>query len=283
LGTLAAEPYFPGLDSQIATAQVDADSNQACPALDSDVKDFTYHDVCGTDLDIVEYVSMMERYLTWNAESSGLDPVDYVIAMHPNLWHELSACWPCRYHTNRCTDFSGGANAVVINDETNVRMRDDMRNRKIIPINGTEYPVVTDTGILEATNITNGNLGLGQYSSSIYFVPLRVRANAPGRGMEVTTLRAVTPEVSLIADKIKFWWTDNGLFSWALDDDAWCYKLKLRSEPRVVLRAPQLAGRIQNVMYEPLQHLRMPDPDSPYFYDGGVSVRGSGTRYAVWM
>lgn len=286
--TLAAAPYFPGLDSQIATAQVDADSNQACPALDSDVKDFNYNDVCGTTLDIVEYLSMMEHYLRWNAESAELDPVEWVIAMRPNLWHELSACWPCRYMTNRCTDFSGGANAVVINDESNVRMRDDMRNRKVIPINGTEYPVVLDTGIAEANNITNGNLLAGQYSSSIYFVPLRVRANAPGRGMEVTTLqyldyRAVTPEVSLIADKINFWWTDNGLFSWALDDNGWCYKLKLRSEPRVVLRTPQLAGRLQNVMYEPLQHLREPDPDSPYHYDGGVSVRGTGTRYAVWM
>jgi len=33
---------FPGLDNQIATGQVDADTNQACPALDSDVKDFAY-------------------------------------------------------------------------------------------------------------------------------------------------------------------------------------------------------------------------------------------------
>jgi hypothetical protein len=39
---------MPGLDQQIVTGQVDADSNTACPSLDSDVKDFTYNDVCGT-------------------------------------------------------------------------------------------------------------------------------------------------------------------------------------------------------------------------------------------
>lgn len=80
----------------------------------------------------------------------------------------------------------------------------------------------------------------------------------------------------------EFWWTDSGLYSWALEQLKWCIKFSLRAEPRVVLRTPHLAGKIDNVMYSPLQHLRSPDPDSPYHYDGGVSVRGLGTRYAVW-
>jgi hypothetical protein len=95
---------FPGLDSQIATGQVDADTNTACPALDSDVKDFAYDDVCGTGRDIVEYLSMLMWYLEYNAMHMGLDPTSWVIVMRPELWFELSACWPCRYLTNRCAN-----------------------------------------------------------------------------------------------------------------------------------------------------------------------------------
>ena len=59
--------------------------------------------------------------------------------------------------------------------------------------------------------------------------------------------------------------------------------LGMKTEQRVVLRAPHLAGRIDNVMYEPIQHLRDSDPDSDYFMDGGVSYRTAPrTSYSVW-
>ena len=283
---IGTAPGFPGLDSQIATAQVDADSNTACPALDSDVKDFTYNDVCGTGKDIVEYIQMMHYYLRWNAQSSGLDPVQWVIAMRPNLWYELSACWPCRYSTFRCSaiDATDGIETSPSYDAAaGIAMRNEMRNGSFLWVNGERIPVVVDTGIYEHTNITNGNLLAGQYSSSIYFVPLSIRDGFPVCTMEYLDYRASQPERALLRGMEEFWWTDNGMYSWAYDGEKWCYKLCLRTEPRVVLRTPQLAGKIENVMYEPLQHLREPDPDSPYHYDGGVSVRGSGTRYAVWM
>jgi len=47
----------------------------------------------------------------------------------------------------------------------------------------------------------------------------------------------------------------------------------------LVLRTPQLAARIQNVKYVPLQHVREPDFDSPYFHKGGVSTRGVASYY----
>ena len=101
-GTVAAGS-FPGLMYQVATGQVDAATNTACPSLDSDVKDFTYDDVCGTVKDIVEYLSSMMYYLESLAADTGLAPVKWVLAMRPQLWFELSACWPCSYLTNRCT------------------------------------------------------------------------------------------------------------------------------------------------------------------------------------
>ena len=53
-------------------------------------------------------------------------------------------------------------------------------------------------------------------------------------------------------------------------------------EPRVVLRTPHLAAKLTNIMYTPLVHLRDWSPDSPYWQDGGVSIRTQTTSYAVW-
>lgn len=285
-GTVAAGS-FPGLMYQVATGQVDTDTNTACPSLDSDVKDFNYNDVCGTGLDIVEYLSAMMYFLESLATDTGLAPVGYKIAMRPQLWFELSACWPCNYLTNRCRTAQVGFNAAVINDNVNVNMRDDMRARSQIPINGVWYDVVEDTGIYEANNANDGNLAAGQFASSIFAIPVTVRAREPVTFREHLDYRGAAADETFLspfgAGAVPWIWTDNGSYSWSISAIRWCYSLSLKTEQRVVLRTPQLAGVLQNVMYSPLQHLREPDFDSPYHVDGGISLRSEGTRYAVWM
>ena len=270
----------PGLDNQIATGHVDADTNTTCPALDSDVKNFAYDSVGGTGRDIVEYLSMLEFYLRYNATHMGLDPVSWAVVMRPELWFELSAVWPCRYLSNRCATDSG-SNPIVINDNVNVSARDDMRNGRYIDINGNRYPVIVDVGINEATNITNGNVGLGQYASSIYMVPLTITGNFPVTYREHVDYRAGASDLSYLRGNETFW-SDDGVYSWAYEANKWCYKLSVKTEQRIILRTPQLAGRIDAVLYEPLQHLRESDPESPYFADGGVSTVPDETSYAVW-
>jgi hypothetical protein len=150
-----------------------------------------------------------------------------------------------------------------------------------IDVNGRNYPVFTDTGIFESTNVNNGNLAAGQYASSIYFVPLTVNGNFPVTFRQHVDYRQAAADINLLRGREDFW-TDRGIFSWALEQIKWCYKLSLKTEQRIVLRTPQLAGRIDNVMYSPLQHLREPDPDSSYWVDGGVSLRSVPSSYAVW-
>ena len=273
---------FPGLDRQIATGQVDAETDTACPALDSDVKGFNYNEVCGTGLDIVEYLGMLEFYLKFNAERMGLDPVQFVIAMRPELWFVLSECWPCAYNTNRCASFMSDTNAMVnVSGPEMINLRDSMRNGNFIDINGSRYPVITDQGIFEHNNINNGNLEAGQYASSIYIIPISIQGGFPVTFLEHIDYRAWRADVSLLRGMHEFW-TDDGRFSWAIENNKWCYKLSLKSEQRVILRTPQLAGRIDLVMYQPLQHLRDFDPDSPYHADGGVSLRSDETTFHVW-
>lgn len=274
---------FPGLDLQIATGQVDSVTGARCYALDSDVKNFAYNNVCGTTPSIVDYLSMLEYYLRHNAMTMGLEPATWAIVMRPELWWELSACWPCSFLSNRCQ--TGGANsnvALVINDETNVRMRDSMRTGAYIDIGGNRYPVITDTGIFEHNNVNNQNLLPGQYASSIYMVPLTITGGFPVVYREYVDYRAAQGEMAGIKATPPFW-TDDGIYLWALETLNYCFTLKVKTEQRIILRTPQLAGRIDLVSYSPLQHLREAYPDSPYNADGGVSLRTEPNKYAVWL
>jgi hypothetical protein len=273
---------FPGLDRQIATGQVDAQTNTACPSLDSDVKDFNYNDVCGTTLDIVQYASALEYYLYEKARSQGVGPVRWIWSMRPQLWYELTACWPCKYNTNRCLTGQVGESVVRLDGRENISDRDRMREMLTWEVNGRSYPVVLDNCITEDSNQTTGNLNAGEFSSSIYFIPLSITGNLPVTYMEHLDYRAAAADVSLLRGTETFW-TDRGIYSWAVDLLKWCWDLTVKTEQRVVLRTPQLAGKIQNVKYTPLQHLSDWDPTSPYWQDGGVSLRAQSTVYSVWL
>lgn len=284
-GVWGTANQFPGLDVQIATGQRDADTGTLCPALDSDVKSFAYDRVDGQGRDIVEYISMLEYYLNWNATTMGLDPVQWVFAMRPQLWEALSGVWPCRYNTSGCNvrDTAGIDPVPSLDSADMTAQRDAMRKSKTLKVNGNTYPVITDVGIFEHTNINNANCRPGEYASSIYMIPLTIRGGMPVTYREYVDYRQAQPDVNLLRGSNTFFWTDNGVYSWAYEEVKWCYKLSLKTEQRVVLRAPQLAGRIDYVKYSPLQHVRDADPASPYWSDGGVSIRGGLTApYAVW-
>lgn len=274
---------FPGLDQQIATGQVDAETNTTMPAVDSTIMDFAYDAVGGSGRDIVEYVSMMEYYLSDVASRTGLDPVTWAICMRPNLFFELTTVWACRYLSDRCTD-SDGNNITTINDHTAVRMRDEMRNGRYLIVNGKTIPVIVDDGIFEHNNINNANLAAAEYASSIYFVPLRIRGTFPVTYWEYVDYRGISRHLSAMGEggrRVPFW-TDGGRFLWVYRDNGYCFDLQTKVEPRVILRTPQLAGRIQHVQYTPLLHTREFDPASPYWVDGGVSTRAITTGNAVW-
>ncbi len=270
---------LPGLDRQIATGQVDVDTNTTCPSLDSDVKDFGYALVNGTARDIVEYVSMLEYQLTNNAERMGLTPAEWVLVMKPQLWHELSAVWPCMYNTDTCVTQRGGVASVDATDMT--AQRDAMRNNMTLIVNGKTYKVVTDDGITELTPANNANILPGQYASAIYFVPLTITGGFPVTYREYVDYKQLAGQ-GVLEYMPNISWSDGGVYLWTSSVTRYCLVITGKTEQRIILRTPQIAGKIQNIRYSPLQHLRDADPNSPYWVDGGVSARTAGTRYAVW-
>lgn len=275
---------FPGLDNQVATGQIDAETGVALPSADSLIYNFNYNAVDGTGLDTVEYLSMMEFYLRDVARRTGLLPVTWAVVMRPELWFELSSLWPCRYLTNRCSA-SDGTSPMVINDNVNVQMRDSMRNGSYIDINGNRYPVITDDGIFEHTNANNGNVAAGHYASSVYFIPLRAIGNFPVTYFEHINYNNINAQLSSLgagARNTPFWVHPGGRFLWVYKANGLCFNLQVKTEPRVVLRTPHLAGKIQNIVYSPMTHLRAAQPTSPYWVNGGVSMTSVTSGQHVW-
>lgn len=277
---------FPGLDLQIATGQRDAVSNTLAPALDSMVLDFGLDVIGGAGRSIVEYMTMAEYTVRYNAEKMGLDPATWEIAMRPEMWYALTEVWPCNYNTYRCrADGSASGSPVVINDDANVRMRDEMRRSQMIEINGSSYRVNTDVGIRELTNISTPGIPAGQFASSIYFIPMTIVGGMPVTYLEHVDYSKGSRDIGLMSRGPVSFWTDQGMYSWSAEFIKWCYKLSVKVEPRVILRTPFLAARIDRVRYTILQHLRDPYADSAYNQDGGVSIRGNFTdqKFATWL
>ena len=277
---------YPGLDSQITTGHVDAQNNTACPAVDSDVKNFNYASIASNNANnipnIVWYLSMLETYLRHNAVRMGLDPVEWVVCMREELWQELTQYWPIAYNTNRGAEILAGNTRLVLDATDMTAQRDAMRAAKTIAINGRSYQVVTDDGINELTNITDANVPAGSYASSIYMVPMTINGGFPVTYLEYYDYRVGMQQIQALMGK-QTWWTDGGTFSWALDPIIkWCTKMSAKTERRIVLRTPHLAGRIDNILYAPLQHLRESLPGSAYEFDGGVSTRAASTLQAIW-
>jgi hypothetical protein len=268
---------FPGLDILISTGKVDAFTGVACEALDPDIKAFAFNNVRDDDPDIVEYLSMMFMYLTHVASRTNLDPVEWVIVMRPDLWFEITGVWPCRYLSNRCNLSNDNITAVVINDNNNVAMRDEMRNGMYLWINGLKVPVITDDGIYEQSNQNNGNLLPGQFASDIYILPIRAKG-MPVLYWEYLDYSQAMSETAFLQGK-EFWSTDGGRYLWAMQQKVYCFKFQGKIEPRLILRTPQLAGRITNVLYTPLQHLREPFEGDPYWKKGGNESYNTPPHY----
>ena len=275
---------FPGLDLLIGTSKIDALSGQACPSLYSDVKSFSYRQINSTsDPDIHRTLSTMMYILEMRATQNDLSPVDFRIVMRPQLFFELTRVWPLQYNTEymQSTAATGLDNVYL----ENIRMRDDMRNNQYLVINSRRYPVILDACISERNNSNNSTIPLGGFASDIYIVPFSARGG---------TLRTLYweyynynagPMQAVTDGHVGNWfWTDGGVFLWHVKPpNNWCINAISKVEPRLILRTPQLAGRLTNVAYVPLQHVNDPLPSQNYWINGGNSTgRPAPSPFSEW-
>lgn len=274
---------FAGLNLLISKTKVDALTGAACPSLYSDVKDFGYRQISSTtDPDIHRTLSTMMYILERKAVQQNLNPVEFVISMRPQLFWELTRYWPLAYNTDAMSQSIAGLDMLYLE---NIKLRDAMRDGSFLIVNGKRYRVVQDDCIDEDNRNDNAAIPIGGFASDIYILPLRARG-----GSLLTTYweyfdyRKGAMQTVSDARASSFFWSDDGIFLWGVrPPNNWCLDLITKFEPRLILRTPQLAGRLQRVVYVPLQHTDDPLPSQFYHVNGGVATGRPGpSPYSEW-
>jgi hypothetical protein len=260
---------FMGLDLLIGTNKIDALTGTACPSLYSDVKSFSFRSISSTsDPDIHRTISTMMYILETRAIQNNMNPVQFALVMRSQLFFELTRIWPLQYNTSDTglTSISGLDNLYLANTE----LRDSMRAGKFLIVNSKQYPVILDDTIPEDNHADNATIPLGGFASDLYIVPMSARGG---------TLRTLyweyydyrTNALPDISSLPMYFWSDSGAFLWTVNTPKlWCFNVAAKTEPRLILRTPQLAGRLTDISYTPLQHINDPLPSQDYFVSGGV-------------
>ena len=274
---------FRGLQLLVNTGFVDAFANVTCPALDSDVKNFGYGNVISaTNPSFHQMLEMAHYYVRNNARGQRLDPVTWVAVMRPELWQIYSSLQAYQSILATVMNASIPNNYTVnIDGASLVRERNATREGRFIFLNGERVMVVEDDGIPESNNANDANCAAGEYASDVYLLPLRYMGGRPAMRIDYKDYRFMNGEIAATNDLVGGFYqpSPDGRFSWSLVRDGRCFKIQAEIEPRIILKTPQLAARIQNVKYVPLQHLREPDPSGSYFFKGGTSTRSPASYY----
>jgi hypothetical protein len=266
---------FNGLGKLVKTGYVDAQTGNVIPPADSAVMDGAFTTV-GTDADIVGKLRHLMAYLEHLANAT-VGGATFAIVMRPKMWDVVSDVWHTKY-TDEITAQIGASTAsrLILDASQLTAMRDELKTSQLLPIGGVVYPVILDHGIHEVDFAEDSvNLVAGELSSTIYVIPLTI-----GPGMPVTYWEYLDWRVtqSLLAESglqnaIQFW-TDAARFVWTAQQTRMCISLQMRTEPRIVLRTPQLAGRIDDLIYVPTA----PVFRQPHTTDLGYVAGGETTR-----
>ena len=275
-----------GLNSQINTnTHIDFNSMSVLTAANPFIHNFQYGLVSGA-ANIVQALEEMDAHLDWRAMRQRLTPFRYKLRMRPELFREITAVWPIKAYFesfNQVNNFTNGRVVVAANDA--LEIRDQMRRDKVLPINGKFIEVVLDDSIPEQTPVTNAALTVsGTYASDIFATPETVLGNIPAMYWDYFNHdNAGSQSIAAIAGAMTTFTSDAGLFRWYVNFLNGCLQLTLDMLPRLNLVTPQLAGRILNVAYRPLQHFNAMSPSSSYFVNGGNTSQVTPTQfYSGW-
>lgn len=265
-----ARQYYYGLDILINTGYRDAESGQACPAADSIVQSFNNNRIDLAPTQIVTVITYMLRNLRYISQRVGLDPATWVLTMRFGAFYELSQVWPLAYYTTGNTVQTAAA-PLFNNGEAMVKLRDDMRENNYLLVDGKKVPVIIDEAITETTPAA------GVFSSTIYFVPLTVLGGTPVTFMEHINYDApmgAMEAASVMAPDGSYRTSDGGRFLWhRKPPQNFCVQMVAKTQPRLLLLTPHIAGRLTNVRYAPYLHERGSFTDDGYFANGGRTDR----------
>lgn len=260
----------------VNTGYRDVETGQLCSAMDSYVRDANHVKIEDEGPALVAEVTNMFHQVYRRAEMTGMLPVRWLFAMRSQMFYELTAVWPCAYLSYRCN--VGSANAVeFIDAQDAIRFRDEMRSGRYLLVDGIRVDVVLDDGIPELTG--NDGVDAGCFESDIYLIPMSVVGGRSVTFMEY--FQYSNPSITDALGKMILGTIEGAFLTWPRQLNQ-CIVWQSKVEPRLIMRTPWLAARLQHVRYCPIQHEREAFPDAPYFSDGGRTSRDGPSMFSLW-
>lgn len=265
---------YRGLNLLINTGKRDAVSGALCPAADSIVIDLNGTSINASGGVVYAIIANIMNNLERLTEQLSLD-VTWGIVGRYGLWQVLTQIWPCIYATTGCP----GTTGVVVQTgslQEQVQLRDQIRNTRRLPIEGKNYEFIIDDAIVET--VAAGG-AVGTYQSDLYIVPLTANGQPMLFWEYFPMVEQAIQAANALAPGGYFSTLDNGRFLFSrLSPTHTCVQVEIIERPRLILMAPFLAARVQNLRYTYSIHEREWDPNSPYFANGG----GTNTPLPYW-
>ena len=254
---------FKGLENLVITNPVDAQTGVTLTSLASDVRDFGDVDVTSQagSAAIVGTIIDMYRNLKYNATTMGFLPATFAIVMTPQMFTNVTDVWACQNATFRCLPSTA---SLTVTADSNTRVAQDMRAGKFLWIDGERVPVIEDSWIPET------DLGSNLFSSDIYILPMTVSGGRPVTYFEYFDYSRGTVQAIRDGMAQDTFWTDRGIYLTVKKPvQNWCTQWQMKTELRLRLETPMLAGRLQNVAMTLETHWRSPDTSSAYYVSSG--------------
>lgn len=270
---------YGGFQTLVNTGKYDAYTQIPCDGLDSYLLDYG-NNLLASDgtYSINDWFRRMVLQFMRRAEGAGMDweSANMYIVMSPNMWDGVAKRYACA-GIDLCNVTATNNEVSASADQAQMRYEEYL-TRQALPIYGRWYPVVIDSQVPESTGQPNG------VCSDIYFITTAIN------GEEITfgqyqdfnqTYGSVRDEMVRLFGSDDIAITDNGRYALVRDNSRGCFDLQTYMKPRIVMKMPQLSGRIQNVCHNILGG-PVPAPTasgSIYEVGGGRSITSIPTLY----
>lgn len=255
---------FTGLDRLIVDDHVDAETGIACPAADSLIINWNAA-IDGTSggQNITQQITAFAYGLEFLADEVGMGGTQFAFCMNPDLFYALTAVYACQYATYRC--LSSNAGQPIVQSAIDVNgLRLQMYQGSYLLVEGKAIPVIQDNTIA----LTAGG---GNYrKSDLYFLPINFNGR-PLLRMEYFPMDNQWQNELAGHFNSQSFTTNNGMYRMFWDRAKSCAQMILDAKMRLILDAPFLAGRIQNLLYvSNLAAYRSPLPGTTGYKNGGA-------------
>lgn len=249
---------FDGFDQYIKTSY-------SASAVNSVVKTFNTI-VTGTTsagLNIVQTLANALRGLRSRANSWGID-ANWYLAMREDLFWSLVEVYATAYYTRSMTGSS--SLPIVQSGRELTDFRDRIIAQQSLPIDGMNVPVVFTDGI------PRENTANGRYKSDIYIIPVEsnvgdltyIEYNDMGSApkQEFLSLMSANGGGQIATMNDGFYLVGNR-------STPFCWEYHFASQMRLIVSAPPLCGRVDDVQYDFDADIRDAIPGESFYANGG--------------